>query len=174
MEFNYTIVERDEMMLLGIKQVMPEGNKAELYKFFDGIVQDGRYHKLFSSQKENVGEWNIYTSSPEVEGSGSYLFMVATEFNNSLELSKLDGMTLDFMHVLPAKWLIIRVSSHEEMDHVHKRTLVDRCIEDVGYRLDFDNNRPIMEFQPIACTQNPPYLDFWMPVQELKRFEEEA
>lgn len=39
------------MMLLGIKQVMPEGNKAELYKFFDGIVQDGRYHKLFSSQK---------------------------------------------------------------------------------------------------------------------------
>ncbi|TYA13518.1 hypothetical protein FRY98_12790 [Paenibacillus faecis] len=79
--------------------------------------------------------------------------MVATEFNNSLDLSKLDGMTLDFMHILPAKWLIIRVSSHEEMDHVHKRTLVDRCIEDVGYRLDFDNNKPIMEFQPIACTQ---------------------
>ncbi|WP_334077175.1 hypothetical protein [Paenibacillus sanfengchensis] len=124
-EFNYSIVERDEMILLGIKQVMPEGNKAELYKFFDGIVQDGRYHKLFSSQKENVGEWNIYTSSP------------------------------------------VRVSSHEEFENVHERTLVDLCIEDVGYRLDFESNKPIMEFQPISCTQNPPYFDFWMPVQEL-------
>lgn len=166
MEFNFSIVERDEMFLLGIKQVISEDDEEQLYKFFDGIVQDGRYSKLFSSQKENMGEWNIYTSNPQIDGSGNYLFMVATELNHHIDLSKLDGMNLDFMHVLSAKWLTIRVSSHDEMKAVHKRTILDKCIEDLGYRLDFHYNKPIMEFQPIACTQNPPYLDFWMPVQK--------
>lgn len=165
MEFEYTVVERDEMILLGIKEVLPEGNQTALYTFFDRIVQDGRYPQLFSSQKENFGEWNVYTSSPELDGSGNHLFMVATELNDRIDGGKLDGMRLDFMHILPATWLNIRVSSHAELGTVHQRTLADRCMEDLGYKLDFHYNKPIMEFQPVACTQNPPYLEFWMPVQ---------
>lgn len=167
MEFKYTIVEKDEMILLGMKQVITDGDKAELYQFFDAIVQDGSYTKLFSSQKENIGEWNIYTSSLELDRSGKYMFMVATELKDRIDLPKLDGMRLDFMHVLPATWLKISVTSHEELEHVHKRMIIDGCAQDIGYELDFHFNKPIMEFQPIACTQNPPYLEFWMPVRKL-------
>lgn len=165
MEFEYTLIERDEMVLLGIKQAVSEGNKAALHTFFDLIVQDGRYHRLFSAQKENIGEWNVYTSSPTLDGSGEHLFMVATEINDRMDWGKLDGMQLDVMHILPAVWLKIRVASHAELERVHHRTIVDRCMEDLGYKLDFHYNKPIMEFQPVACTQNPPYLEFWMPVK---------
>lgn len=149
MEFNYTIVERDQMILLGIKKVMTN-NKEDLYKFFDMILQDGRYNKLFSSQTENIGEWNIYTSSAQLEGSDKHVFMVATEFNNKIDLSALDGMNLDIMHILSGKWLNIRVSSIEEMDIVHRRTIEEKCTEEIGFRLDFDYNKPIMEYQPIV------------------------
>ncbi|MNN66919.1 hypothetical protein D3C81_1825200 [compost metagenome] len=53
------------------------------------------------------------------------------------------------------------------MDIVHRRTIEEKCIEEIGFRLDFDYNKPIMEYQPIACTKNPPYSEFWMPVLEL-------
>lgn len=166
MEFDYTIVDKEPMTLIGMKTVITEGKPEELHHFFDNIVQDGTYARLFSSQTASMGEWNVYTSSPELEGSGKHGFMVASQLDQRIDVSKLDGMRLDFMLVLPAKWLKIRVASREEMTDVHRRTLVDHCIHDIGYQLDFHNNKPILEYQPIACTQTPPYLEFWMPVKE--------
>lgn len=167
MEYEYKIVDKDEMILLCISQELSLSDGEGIFKFFDNILQDGRYHKLFSSQRKDSGEWNIYTSDEEMRENGQYLFMVGTEYSKDCDISKLQGMKVEIMAIKPAKWLTIRVSTREEMENVHKRTLEDNCINEVGYKLDFDFQKPIMEFQPIACTQDFPYLEYWMPVVEI-------
>lgn len=166
MEYEYKIIDKGEMTLLCLSQTISVSDNEAIFKFFDGIVEDGSYHKLFSSQKENSGEWNIYTSDEKMRENGQYLLMTGTEYSNT-ELSKLHGMKVEVMVIKPAKWLTIKVHSHEEMGKVHKRTLEDNCIKEIGYKLDFDFQKPIMEFQPVACTKTPPYLEYWMPVTKL-------
>lgn len=167
MEFDYKIIEKEQMTLIGFTQVLSEGQKEDLYSFFDSLLRDGRYQQLFSAQFESSGEWNIYTSNEQIEGSGKYLFMVATEFNQNLDFSKLHGMKLDIMHIKPAKWLTVKTHSFEEMDNIHKKAIQENCIKEIGYKLDFDYQKPIMEFQSEACTKTPSFIEFWMPVVEI-------
>jgi predicted transcriptional regulator YdeE len=169
MNTNFKEVHNLEKQLIGLSAVLPvkDENSERLFAFYDTIVADKSYETLFSSQKKDIGEWNLYAMNKETEKTDNYLYVTAAEVSEYLDFKKLHGLKVDIINIHADCWLVFRVASVMEAGALQAKMVEENGLKELGYSLAYGEHSPIMEFQPQSCTQTPEYVELWIPVHKL-------